>query len=106
MSKIPKALLAEILADPYYKTCAREGTDCDGRITLEHALYYAGKQLQEKYAIIPLCVYHHLVPGLQKRTNQAIAYSRATDEDLQKYPKLSIPHARAIQKLFLPAKVL
>lgn len=76
--------------------------NCKGRLTKEHAIYYAGRQVQEIWAVLDLCVYHHLREGLKKNINQAIAYSRATDDDLKKYPKLSIPHARAIQKLFLP----
>ena len=84
---IPKQLLKEILADPYYKTCARLDSDCDGIITLEHALLYAGKQVQAKFAIIPLCWYHHLGDGLDKRWNIRKALSQATPEDLLRYPK-------------------
>ena len=102
MSKIPKELLEEILADPYYQVCARKSSECGGRLTFEHAIIYAGKQVQEKWAIIPLCWHHHLGEGLKKNINQAIAYSRATDEDLEQYPKINLPHVRAIQKLFLP----
>jgi hypothetical protein len=52
----------------------------------EHAFIYAGKQINEKWAIIPLCVYHHLGEGLVKNENQRIALERATPEDLAKYP--------------------
>lgn len=72
--------------DPYYKTCARKGSDCQGRITWEHSWLYAGQQINEKWAIIPLCVYHHLGEGLNKPLNQLIALDRATPEDLAKYP--------------------
>lgn len=102
---IPKKLREQLSEDPYYSVCARENEECSGRITWEHACYYSGHKINEYWAIIPLCFFHHLGPGLKKNTNQAIAYSRATDADLQKYSKLSIPHARAIQKLFLPPKV-
>lgn len=42
--------------------CARadEG-NCDGRITWEHAIIYAGKQLNETWAILGICEYHHKV---------------------------------------------
>lgn len=74
-----------MLADPYYKTCARK-TDggCDGRITFEHAIIYAGRQLQEKWAIVPICARHHEVDGYQdngdldKARNVHIALNRAT----------------------------
>lgn len=72
--------------DPYYQVCARKNGECQGRITWEHAFIYAGKQINEKWAIIPLCVYHHLGEGLVKNENQRIALARATPEDLAKYP--------------------
>ncbi len=72
--------------DPYYQICARKNSECQGRITWEHAFIYAGKQINEKWAIIPLCVYHHLGEGLVKNENQRIALERATPEDLAKYP--------------------
>ncbi len=87
MRPIPPKLKQEMSDDPYYKHCARANSACSGRITWEHAYIYAGKQINEKWAIIPLCVYHHLGEGLDKHENQRIALSRATDEDLAKYPK-------------------
>lgn len=93
MSRIPKKLLAELLLDPFYKICTRKGEDCDGRITFEHALIFAGKQVQERFAIIPLCTYHHAVNGYQdggdlnKNMNLWIALSRATAEELTRYSK-------------------
>lgn len=83
MTPIPPAVKAEILADPYYKTCARadEGT-CGGRVTWEHAWIYAGRQIQEKWAIIPLCVWHHLGEGLDKDLNHLLALERADMKDL------------------------
>lgn len=87
MNNIPLSLREEMAADPYYKVCARKSKACNGRITWEHAWIYAGKQIQEKWAIIPLCWYHHLGDGLHKEKNQAISLFRATPEDLAKYPK-------------------
>lgn len=83
MTPIPPALREEMANDPYYKICARanEG-ECDGRITWEHAWIYGAKQIQEKWAIIPLCVFHHLGEGLDKKLNQYIALCRADIEDL------------------------
>jgi hypothetical protein len=94
MSPIPPRLLKDILADPYYKFCSREKDgNCKGRITLEHAIIFAGKQLQEKWSIIPLCAYHHAVDefqdggDLQKEKNVWIALNRATDKELLKVSK-------------------
>lgn len=93
MSKIPERLKENMANDPYYKKCARFGLSCAGRITWEHAWIYAGKQIQEKWAIIPLCEYHHDVGSYQdkgnlnKKENQRISLLRATNDDLMKYPK-------------------
>lgn len=93
MRKIPTKLKNEMLSDPYYKKCAREDEHCDGRITLEHALIYAGKQVNAQWAIIPICAYHHSVdrhqdgPGLNKEINVAIALNRATDDELRSISK-------------------
>jgi hypothetical protein len=88
MTPIPERIKRILEIDPYYHTCARSGSDCKGRITWEHAIIYAGKQVQEKWAIIPLCEYHHLGKGLDKQINIFIALSRATPEELKKYPRV------------------
>ena len=93
MRPIPQKLKDQIKADPYYKKCARKGDDCKGRITWEHVFIYKGRQINEKWAIIPLCAYHHSVDefqdgkGLDKRMNERIAIKRAIKEDLEKYPR-------------------
>jgi hypothetical protein len=91
---IPKQLLNEILEDDYYRECVRhsEGT-CAGRITFEHCFIYAGRQVQEKWAIIPLCEYHHDVNtyqdsgDLKKELNWYYSLQRATVNDFHKYPR-------------------
>jgi hypothetical protein len=91
MHRIPPKLRRELSEDPYYQVCARGWENCSpcrGRITWEHAILYAGRQVQERWAIIPLCYYHHLGHGLVKRINIEIAMSRATPEDKLKYPRL------------------
>lgn len=94
---IPKKLISIMTSDPYYKKCARlKDGGCSGRITWEHAMTYGGKQIQERWAIIPLCEKHHGVLRwsgsdslLNKGINRCIALNRATDEELRKYDKSS-----------------
>jgi len=91
---IPKKMREEMANDDYYKFCARlnEG-NCSGRITFEHALIYAGKQIQEKFAILPICEYHHSIGkhmddgDLNKSLHHYLAISRMTTQDKIKYPK-------------------
>lgn len=62
---------------------------CDGRITLEHALTFAGKQIQLKWAILAICARGHEVDQFQdahtmvKEMHVWVALNRATDEDLR-----------------------
>lgn len=73
-------------ADPYYQKCCIGG-DCFGRIEWHHAIIYAGRQVNEKWAILPACQKHHAEVSKYDREFKRIAVSRATDEELQKYPK-------------------
>ena len=77
-----------IAEDPFYHRCARAGNECRGRITIEHALTYAGKRIDDMFALLPLCEFHHLGDGLDKRWNIEMAMTRATEEDKKKYPRL------------------
>ena len=65
--------------------CARsfDGT-CSGRMTIEHVF---GRNCEEVWNCIWLCWYHHLGQGLDKEINRHIAYSQASEDDLNKYPK-------------------
>ena len=88
MRAIPAWMREQMAADPYYEKCARwhEGV-CSGRITWEHVFIYAGQQVNEVWAILPLCWHHHLGKGLNKKINERIAVARATPEELAKYPR-------------------
>lgn len=94
MRKIPNKLREEMAQDPYYSECARLGDGvCGGRITWEHAIIHAGRQLNEKWAIIPLCERHHSIGSymdrgdLNKQENLRIALNRATDAELEAISK-------------------
>ena len=92
MRPISKPFLVVIDTDPYFKTCARRGADCAGRITIEHAFMYAGRQMDELWAFLPLCWYHHLGAGLNKRFNQWLCLARLAVEEIaaiqRKYPNV------------------
>ncbi len=98
MRTIPPALREQMAADPFYKICARarllkdhicSGDPLNGKlIDWEHALIFAGKQINEVWAIVPICYWAHRGPGLVKEINVWIALNRASDADLAKYSKL------------------
>ena len=97
MRPIPPKMKKEILSMPEYKTCMRnemfDDHICHGRITLEHAFIYQGKQINEVWAIVSICAWAHDVDeyqgggNLDKEKNQYCGLIRASEEDLAKYPR-------------------
>lgn len=85
MRPIPLKLRKKIASDPFMLRCIYIG--CRFHPEWEHAFIYAGKQINEDWAIVPVCPYHHRGAGLDKEFNQYVAVSRATDEDFAKYPR-------------------
>lgn len=111
MRPIPPKMRQAMAEDPYYKQCARVGIGdhvCSGRITWEHALIYAGKQVNEIWAIIPLCEKAHAVGLFQdsgdfdKEINVWIALNRATEMELQSISKVIdyIAYRNRLNKLY------
>ena len=104
MRKISTRVRNILANDPRMKTCERYQTFKDhtcepdprtGRlIEWEHVWTYGGKQIDETWAIIGTCWWAHRGPGLDKSKNQFISLHHASDEDLQKYPRMNWAQAR------------
>jgi hypothetical protein len=66
---------------------------CKGRITWEHAIVYAGRQVDESWAIIKICAWAHDVDqfqdghNLNKEKNEYIALFNMHQDALEKYPR-------------------
>lgn len=92
MRKISPKVKQQLESEPQVCARAKDG-GCVGRITWEHTLIYAGKQIDEVWAIIKLCEYHHDVNtqqrngDLDKEKNVWIALNRATESELRQYSK-------------------
>lgn len=94
MRKLSSKTRQVIDTDPFYRLCARrdEG-DCDGRITIDHGIIYAGRQLDEPWSMIPVCEFHHAVcshqdgSGLNREKHTWIILNRATDDQLRSISK-------------------
>lgn len=86
MRKIPDTLRSEMANDPYYKKCALTGTT-DGKIDWHHNFIYAGRQVNEKWCIIPLSKPIHDKIDYYKEKVDWIMLNRATDEELIMYSK-------------------
>ena len=102
MRKIPSKLRENMANDNWYTKCVLSRQNdhifdltgsCGGCITWEHSIIYQGRQLNEKWAIIPLCEKHHGVNNYQdagainKEVSVWCAINRATDMELRMVSK-------------------
>ena len=97
MRPISARVRKQISEDPEYQICmlrAYLGHVCGGRLTREHALIHAGKQVDAKFAIISCCAKGQEVDQYQdahtmdKNLNRWVALNRATDEELDALSKV------------------
>ncbi len=88
MNNIPTKLRFELANDPFYKVCVITGLGT-GKIEWHHNLIFAGRQVQEKFAILPLMDYIHEKARLShvKDILDWIMLNRATTEELERYSK-------------------
>lgn len=87
MNNIPIKLRNEMSLDPYYKECCLKNNECSGRIQWHHALTFAGKSIQRKFAIVPACEHHHKNVAIFKKLFHWIALNRATSEELKEFER-------------------
>ncbi len=97
MRKISPKVKKQLLKDMYAYGCLRNFVfndhECKGKITFHHAWTYASKQIDEAWAIIPICCFAHDVNEYQGKGDfdddmyKWLSLRRATPEDLSKYPK-------------------
>ena len=64
--------------------------DCAGRVEWHHVWIYGGHQIQEVWAIVAACKYHHDMVGKQRAVRMAFegaSLREATEVDLAEYPR-------------------
>lgn len=107
MNNIPDRLRKELVEDPAYRSCmlnGHHGHACEGRITFEHVIIFAGKQVQKKWAIISLCAKGHEVDNFQdahtmsKQLNLWAALNRASSSELLEVSK-AVDYKRLLHQL-------
>lgn len=92
MTKIPLKIRKTLERDPRMKVCsvAHLG-DCSGRIQWHHVWIYAGRQIQETWAILSACTNHHDLVQSSKQVREAFElislYRASPISDLVKYPR-------------------
>lgn len=90
MNHIPPRLKMEMEADPFYRCCIFSDEHCDGKVEWHHAIIFGGKQLQKKFAIVPVCKnYHHrLAEQKDVKTHiMRVVLNRATNKELSEISK-------------------
>lgn len=84
---IPPKLKEELSEDEFMQKCCLQSSECRGKIQWHHNLTYAGKRVNEKGGILPVCEEHHRRESMFRKQLNAIMYKRMTDEERSKYPK-------------------
>ena len=85
MRPIPIKLREQIANDPFMRSCIYKG--CPNPPEWEHSFLYGNRQINEWWAIVPVCAYHHRGKGLNKEYNQYRAIIRPDiNEVIKKYP--------------------
>lgn len=88
MNNIPPKLRAEIAADPFYQRCCITGAFAKNtKVEWHHNLIHAGKQVQEKWAILPLREDIHEDIAYYKKECDWIMLNRADEATLKKYSR-------------------
>lgn len=87
MRPIPTKLRKQLSNDPWMKQCIYE--NCANEPEWEHSWIYSGRQINERWAIVPVCYYHHRGEGLDKDFNRYKSLQRATLDELEKYPRVN-----------------
>lgn len=76
--------------DPFmHKCCLSFMGFCGGRVEWHHNLIYAGRQVNEKWCIVPVCHNHHMRAENKevKKQLDRVMMSRATEKDLKQFPR-------------------
>lgn len=84
---IPKKMREEMTDDTFMNLCCIQDSTHHGRIQWHHHLKFAGKRVNEKWCILPVCELHHRLEAKYKQQLDAVMVSRATYEELSKYSK-------------------
>ena len=86
MTPIPPKLRQEMADDPFYKQCCIMGKTNE-KINWHHNFQFAGRQLNEKWCILPLAESIHDSITDYKDICDWIMLNRATEATLKKYSK-------------------
>lgn len=93
MRLIPLAMREELAALRRMKECTVKNLgfgECTKKLEWDHVWQYAGRQINEPWAILAVCSGHHYDKPGNRLLNEAIMRASlrlTTEEDLAKYPR-------------------
>lgn len=88
MRKMPLGLRAEMQNDPFYSRCCITGqSKLSTKIEWHHNFIFAGRQVNEKWCILPLAKEIHDRIELYKERCDWIMLNRADEATLTRYSK-------------------
>jgi len=91
MRKIPLNIRKQISEDNFYRTCCVADEICFGKIEIHHNMIYAGKQVDDLFALLPVCLYHHEREKCREIGDKLdkVMISRMTIEDEKKFDRIN-----------------
>lgn len=92
---IPEDMRDLLEVDSFMRRCIIDDDMCDGRLEWNHAFTYAGKRVNELWAIIPMCHTHHEQqakwrPLIEQRMRQRIKQFGVEKLFRKEYPKSTL----------------
>lgn len=88
MNNIPQKLREEMAADPFYQRCCITGALAKNtKVEWHHNLIFAGRQVQEKWCILPLAEQVHDDIARHKERCDWIMLNRADDATLRRFSR-------------------
>jgi hypothetical protein len=102
MRPIPPKMRQELEKLPRMKACTLSRLQsvyghCEGKLDWHHVWIYAGRQINELWAILAGCQRHHRMVDSDaaiRASFQTASLALATDEDLAKYPRANWPQLK------------
>ena len=95
---IPPKMREELSYDPFMsKCCLYRHHLCSGRIQWHHHLKFAGKRINEKWCILPVCELAHKEEAKYKEVLDMKMVKRARYEEL-------VPYSKAVDYVALKRK--
>lgn len=89
---IPQKMRDQLGADPFMKSCI-VANGCAGRVEFDHSFSYAGRRINELWAILPVCTKHNhgvtreVQAAREKYLRERLTHFNVWEDARSKYPR-------------------